>query len=365
MRTPTSDPLPLSRSQIAALARAATRELTWALRAVSNEERAWRARAQRIPSSALREAALSALATKRGHTDGAAMFTILPDRRHPGLLRILVAFEVIWDYLDSAHEGAPTEANGRQLHLALIDALDPDRPLSDWYRHHPDGDDGGYLRSLVEACRTEACRLTSYEQVRPYLVREAWRGQVLALNHIRDPHERDVALKRWALEEFPEETALCWYELSGAASASLVVHALLALAAEPHVTDDQVAIVRAAYWPWVSLATTMLDSWVDAPDDNSNGNHSYIAHYPDGGVAVDRICESIAESAHRVRRLEQGDLHAVIVACMVALYLTRDTARTPPARSTTSVIVDAGGSLTQVLVPILRLWRVRYRQQAL
>ena len=74
----------------------------------------------------------------------------LPRARNRRLLRLLVAYQIIWDFLDSVSErGASAgQANGRQLHLALIDALDPSRPLSDYYLHNPWREDGGYLNAL-------------------------------------------------------------------------------------------------------------------------------------------------------------------------------------------------------------------------
>src|ERR1700722_1108216 len=99
-----SDPLPLSPRQVWALLVAATREVLWGLRAVSREIKIWRARALEIPDSAIREDALSSIDRKRGHTDGAALFWILPPRRDPKLLRLLVTYELIWDFLDCLNE---------------------------------------------------------------------------------------------------------------------------------------------------------------------------------------------------------------------------------------------------------------------
>ena len=89
-----------------------------------------------IPDAPIREDALSSIERKRGHTDGAALFWILPRRRNLELLRLLVAYEMIWDFLDTLNEhGADRgQANGRQLHLALVEAVDPSRSISDYYR---------------------------------------------------------------------------------------------------------------------------------------------------------------------------------------------------------------------------------------
>lgn len=359
------DPLPLSPRQVWALLGAASRELLWGLRAVSREIDGWRGRASSIPDAPLREDALNSIERKRGHTDGAALFWILPRHRDMNLLRLLVAYEITWDFLDSVNERAASEGptNGRQLHRALIEALDPGAPISDYYRYHPWRDDGGYLDELVAACRRGCSALPSYGRVQSLIVREATRAQVLALNHDTDPDGRDAALSAWAAREFSGEQELSWFELSGAASASLTVHAFLALAAEPACSDGDIARTCAAYFPWLSAATTMLDSYVDQAEDELNGDHRYIAHYPSRALAEERVCELVTRSALEARRLRNGHRHAVIASCMVAMYLSKDSARAPEMRASTAGLVRAGGSLTRLLLPILRLWRIAFAQR--
>lgn len=359
------DPLPLSPRQVWALVAAATREIVWGLSAASKEIDAWRARASKIPDAAIRADALSSIDRKRGHTDGAALFWILPARRDLNLLRLLIGYEIIWDFLDSVNErGAHAgTVNGRQLHLALVDALDPGAPISDYYLHHPWHDDGGYLRALVETCRRRCAVLPSYGRVRPYVVREANRAQVLALNHDSDPSKRDQALAAWSGSEFSDERRLAWFELTGAASASLTIHALLALAARPACTDAELDRTAAAYFPWLSATTTMLDSYVDQAEDALNGDHRYIGHYADAAHAAERLSGLLGRSIAEARRLRDGDRHAVIAASMIAMYLSKDSARTPDMRESTAGLIRAGGSLTRLLLPILRVWRIAFAQQ--
>ncbi|HEY2283553.1 MAG TPA: DUF2600 family protein [Solirubrobacteraceae bacterium] len=334
--------------------------------AISEEIRRWRLRALTIPDAPIREDALASIEHKRGHTDGAALFWILPRRRSRVLLRLLVAYEMIWDFLDCVNEhGAECgPENGLQLHLALVEALDPSASISDYYRHHPWRQDGGYLRALVEACRLGCRALPSYPQAQALVTRETTRARVLALNHDLNPACRDASLRQWAELEFGDRQEASWFELSGAASASLTVHVLLALAAEPACTEQELERACAAYFPWLSLVTTMLDSYVDQVEDEANGDHSYIAHYRSPAVAARRVCELIERAAQESRRLRHGSRHAVIVACMIAMYLSRDSARTPAMRATTDRFLEAGGSLTRVLLPSLRLWRVVYAQRS-
>lgn len=358
-----SDPSPLSAAQIRALTRAVIHELTWALPAAGLELHAWRKRASLIPDEPLREDAMTALRTKRGHADGAALFTILAPQRNRALLRALVAYETILDFLDNVSERHPTHQNGQQLHLALVDAVALDRPLADYYRFHPWRDDGGYLEALVAACRDGCRALPSYAVVRALLAREALRARVLGLNHEPDPSKRDQRLRAWAAREFPHERELTWFELTGAASASLVIHVLLALAAKPGLEDAEVKAAYAAHWPWIALATTMLDSYADLADDLASGNHSYVAHYSGEDVMTRRIGLSIANGMRAAVELPYGPRHAVIVASMVALFLSKPSAHALPTRARTRALARQGGSLVRLLLPALRLWRFGFGQR--
>jgi tetraprenyl-beta-curcumene synthase len=356
------DPAPLSSRQIWALCAAATRELLWGLRAVAGEVEHWRARALSAPDAPVREDALGALARKRPHLDGAALFWILPRRRNRRLLRLLVSYEVALEFLDNTNERAAHAgpANGRQLHRALAEALAPDAPISDHYRHHPWKRDGGYLQALVECCRRDCASLPSYALVSELAIREAARCQVLALNHDPDPVRREDALREWARRECPNEVEMRWFELSGAATASLTVHVLLALGAEAASTASVVDGARAVYFPGLSLATTMLDSYVDRSEDAASGGHSYIAHYGGQEIAVARLQALIGRSTHGARCLPNGHRHAVLASSMVAMYLSSDSAREAQSRPATRQLLRAGGSLARLLAPVLRIWRILY-----
>ncbi len=359
--------------------------------AVSREVRDWRRRALAIADAPLRADALDSLAHKRASTDGAALFSTLPRTRNPNLLRLLVAFETMADYLDSASERGVCAgvADGLQLHLALSEALDPRVCLSSYYRHHPWRGDCGYLRALLGACRHCCTLLPSYERVCAPVIRAATFARVLALNHLPDPPARDAALREWVRREirvgrgelawFEPATAasggsmrreirdswgeLAWFESTAAASGWLTVLALLALAAGEEPGEQRIRDTCAAYFPWISLAGTMLDSYADQAEDAAGDEHSYIAHYHCSARGVERVCELVGEAARRAAALPDGDRHAVIVGCMVAMYLSKDSARTPRLRASTRSIAHAGGSLARLLLPVLRMWRVLYAQR--
>jgi cytochrome P450 len=348
--------------QLWALFAAASREVMWGLRAVSCEIRQWRSRAAAIPDPCLRKDALDSLNEKRASADGAALFWILTKRPNRGLLRLLVTYEVMADFLDSTNErGAYAGmANGRRLHVALIDALDPDQGESDHYHYHPWNDDGDYLQTLIQTCRTGCSLLPSYTHICALATRAATNAQVLGINHELDSPRRDAALEDWVKCEFPDGHILSWFELTAAASAWLSIFALLALAAEPTCSGRDMVATYTAYFPWISLTGTMLDSYVDSAEDVTNGDHSYVAHYPSTDAAAQRICELIRRSTQEARALSNDTRHTVIVASMIAMYLSKNSARTPATSPTTRSFIQAGGPLATVLIPILRGWRRIY-----
>lgn len=310
----------------------------------------------------MREDALDALKRKRANIDGAALFWTLSSRRCPELLQLLVAFEVLADYLDCVSERSPDTHNGLQLHRSLSEALDPALPISDHYRYNPRRDDGGYLFALIERCRNTLGSLPSYARVRPFAARAAQFAQVLALNHDPDPTRRDAALAAWAASNFPPGSSLAWFELSASASAWLTVLALLAYGADPHGDTRTAEDICDAYL-WISLAGTMLDSYGDAQEDQASGAHSYIAHYPPGGANA-RVGEILRRATLEASRLPRGERHIVLTSCMAAMYLSKDSTRTKEQVTTTRELAYSAGTLARLLIPVLRGWRTAYGQRS-
>ncbi len=340
--------------------------MLWGLRAVAREVARWRQLAAAIPNDTLRHDALQAIDHKRANIDGAALFWILPRRRNRNLLRLLVAYEILADFLDctSEHGAHAGVANGLRLHSALRDALDPAAPITDYYRYHPWAHDGGYLHRLIATCQRKCELLPSFHVARPFLDHAASLTEVLALNHEPDPSSRDAALAAWARQRFPGQSEVAWFEWCGGASAWLTIFALLALATNPVSKAAEAKEVYDAYLPWVSLTGTMLDSYVDMTDDAANDAHSYITHYPDQELATERVIEIIGRSLQEVNRLHDRHRHLVIVGCMVAMYLSKDSARTPAMRANTAKITRVNGNLGHLLSLVLRAWRILYRQQS-
>lgn len=349
----------LTPAQLGAFCGVAWRELTWTLPNVSDTVERWRERALAIPDPTLRSDALVSLRRERLNLEGAALFTCLPRTRELELLRLTVTYQVALDYLDRISERPSPDpiANGRQLHRALIDALDPAAPASDYYRHHPWRDDGGYLAALVADCQRRCRELPAYARVQPHVIAAARRVDVQMLNHDPDPARRDTALAAFAARVYPSRTDALWFELTAAASSTVSVHALFALAADPATTDDDIRATDDAYSFAVCAASTLLDSLVDRHEDAVSGNHSYVAHYDDARQLRERICAIVAQSREEASALRRGRRHALIAGGIVAMYLSKDDAYRRELRPLVQAILEAAGPIPRLQRPIMRVLR--------
>lgn len=330
---------------------------------VRAELRAWQRRASAIPEPQLREQALATLDGERLSAVGAALFAaITPQRRDPALVRALVAYQVICDYLDTlAEQPSPNPIrNGAQLHRALGDAV-ADGPLADHYRDHAVRDDGGYLAALVAACRESCATLPAYAAVRAAAAREASRNEVQGINHapvaVREP-----ALRTWAAAAQAGDPAATddasWVEVAAASSSSLAVLALIAAAADPATTADTVERVRRAYFPWIASLSSLLDSVSDRERDLDSGDLNFVSQYPTEAVAIARLQEVTARSIAEARRLPRGERHVVLVVGMIAMQVSDSDAWLPRMLPATRAVLRAADAPAMpLLLPLLRRWR--------
>lgn len=323
------------------------------------EIRRWTARAYRIPDAALREQALHKLTHERLNPEAAAFFAVLAPRRHRRVLvRLMVCFQIAYDYLDAINEQPATSSlrNGLQLHRALSDAVSSRAPRADYYLYHPHRDDGGYLLELVCACRDALQTLPSASAIESLLIHAAERcGEAQSRNHAVLV-QGDGQLIDWAAAQRDSGDYL-WWELAAAGISCLALHALFAAAAGA-TTLEEAARIDTAYFPSVCAISALLDSLVDHRDDSAGSNHSFVAHYEDWTLAALRFAAITSEARTLSSVLKHHHRHAVILAGIASFYLSAPQARSEPAQPVASRTLECLGPTS---VPILAVMRLRRR----
>jgi tetraprenyl-beta-curcumene synthase len=318
------------------------------------ELRGWRRRAALIADPALRGAALEAL-NKRANIEGAAAFAaVLPGRRRGKVVRALVAFQAIYNYVDLLAERWSSEPalNARQLHAALLVALEPGAPHRDYYACHRQREDGGYLAEMVDACRSALRALPSGAAVAVPARRSAARIVAFQSLSLGERHE----LERWARAQQATGGDLLWWEAAAAAGSSLVVCALLAAAAAPSLRDGDVAAIEAAYFPWVGALHSLLDSVVDEAEDAATGQLSLVSCYRSAPEAAVRMRWLARQALRAVRALPGGRRHAVLVVAMACSYLSSPEVSALNSLALARAVRDTLGAIA---VPALLVFRIR------
>ena len=284
-----------------------------------------RERADRIPAAALREQALASIDHKAFHVQGGALLaTFMRGESARRYIAIVAAVETIYDYLDNLCDRLPgvTQRAYATLHESLIDALDDRRVPRDYYRDGPQGDDGGYLRSLVDAAREGLRALPNYHAVRDRLVDVArFYAELQVLKH-GPADSRERACDAWYARNRERFPGLAWWEFAAACGSSLPVFALIELASRERLDSHEIDATVKAYFPGVSAIHILLDYFIDQAEDREHGELNFVACYASSAEAVVQVRRLVTTTLERVRTLAGAARHRFLVEAMCVFYLT-------------------------------------------
>ena len=304
---------------------ATARFVTAVIPRAGRELTAIRARAERIPDAALREQALASIDGKAYHGQGGSILaTCMPAAAARRYVAIVAALETIYDYLDNLCDRLPgvTRAAYATLHESLIDALDVRRAPSDYYRDGPAGDDGGYLRSLVDAARAGLRELPNYATVRERLVEIArYYAELQVLKH-GPAGARERNCDAWYARNRERFPGLSWWEFAAACGSSLPVFALIELASRERLDAHEIDTTLSAYFPGVSAVHILLDYFIDQAEDREHGELNFVACYASRADAVRGLRRLVTATLARVRTLAGAARHRFVVEAMCVFYLT-------------------------------------------
>ncbi|HXP99278.1 MAG TPA: DUF2600 family protein, partial [Solirubrobacteraceae bacterium] len=278
---------------------------------VDKQLKRWETRALTIEDPALRTLALQTLVEERFNAQVAATLATLAPREHrQSVIEAIVAYEVMYDYLDGLTEQPTTDPlrDGHNLYRAFTDAIAPhSEPTGDYYRTRP-ANDGGYLEELVDVVRRALAKLPSATTVAHTAQRAAARCTEAQIRAHGVPQLGEDQLEQWARTQ-AQDTPLRWQAfLAGAASSVLTIHALIATAADRHVTPKQAASIDIVYLS-IAVLSTMLDSLIDHERDTLTDNIGYIRYYPDHHLLAKDLTSAARHAIEHATPLPNGTHH--------------------------------------------------------
>lgn len=296
--------------------------ITRTLPAVQRQLKEWRRHAEQIPDDTLRGQALSSLTGKSFHCQGGAVFAAIP--RNDQLLSFIVAYQTLCDYLDNLCDRTGT-VNGEAfygLHQSLLDALDNNRPISDYYKRYPCGDDGGYITRLVQVCRQSlqgAEGLASVEGQARQLVE--WYCALQVAKHL-DPRIREDKLYGWAAAHLDSYPDLYWQEFAAACGSTLALFMLMREAFSSPGDQEACEVLLQSYFPWICGLHILLDYWIDQQEDRRGGDLNFTFYYTGQEEMINRISYLLKTCYRCCKSLPEKEFHEMVIHGLLAMYLS-------------------------------------------
>lgn len=331
---------------------------------VRSELRRWSLRAGAIADEGLREVALGKLRREHFNAEVAAtLATLAPASRRARVIEAIVAFEVLYDYLDGLSElrGASSLQSARRLYEPFVAVFEqPGAHPAPQSGEPIDLDDGGYGRELAETARVALAALPAERAVARAGRRAARRCAEAQIRIHAKPRLGEAQLERWVRDSGAPLDLPGWREyMAGAVASVLVGHALIAAAAEG-ATAQQAEAIDAAYLA-ISALSTMLDSLVDYESDLTTGDPWLLRLYGDRQLLADQLSAVAASAVAQARLLPHAAHHLMTLLGVVAYYTSAPEAREQPARD---IVARLHRELRPLILPtllVMRCWRLAKR----
>jgi len=333
---------------------------------VRRELRCWARRAQAIEDPELRALALEKLRGEGFHAEAAAMLATLAPRRHrKDVVEAIVALELLFDYLDGLTErpsGDPL-GDGELLFKAFSDAVVVPGAGAGKKLELPPRSDDGYLELLSRTVSCALARLPAASAISEVAQRIASLGGQAQTRMHAASRLGTAQVEEWAREE-ADGTGLQWRELlAGAASSVLVLHALIAAAADSHTTGAEAEEIASAYLS-ICVPLTLLDGLVDHDRDMRSveaDRPGYLSFYGNPDELSRALTDATRRAAPRARALRHGPHHAVTLVGVVAYYASAPGARDEPAAPIVARLLAQLRPLISPTLALMRCWRLAKR----
>jgi tetraprenyl-beta-curcumene synthase len=337
---------------------------------VARQLKRWEQLASTIEDQALQTLALQKLAEERFNAEVAAtLATLAPAKHRRTVVEAIVAYEVMYDFLDGLTE-RPTRdplKTGHDLYRAFTDAVGPPASpcgrSSDYFASLPQHD-SGYLPELVDVVQRALAKLPRIDAITQVADHAAARCAEAQIRAHAAPKLGAAQLENWAACE-ARGTPLGWQEfVAGAASSVLAVHALIAAAADKRTTTEDTQEIDSTYLSICALST-MLDSLVDYDRDEQAGQAGYIRYYTDHDLLARDLVGAAHRAVEHASRLRDGAHHVMTLVGVAAYYISAPTASSDFARPVTQQVRRELEPLITPTLAVMRSWRAAKRAREL
>lgn len=291
---------------------------------VDDQLNRWKKTAECIPDTELKTQALASINSKKFHCQGGAVYAAARMEDMHILIPLIVALQTISDYLDNLCDRSTSldPADFRLLHQSMLDAVDPQASVQNYYALREEQEDGGYLHELVRTCQSCICLLPAYKLVQQQ-VRElvGLYGDLQVYKHIH-PAKREEALLAWWKKHQPNYPQLYWNEFAAATGSTLGMFMLFVSACDTGLTEEAARDTRQQYFPYICGLHILLDYFIDQEEDRQGGDLNFCHYYENQTQLQQRLQWMVEQARSAANGLSHANFHRMIVEGLVALYLS-------------------------------------------
>ncbi|PYZ93972.1 tetraprenyl-beta-curcumene synthase [Salipaludibacillus keqinensis] len=310
----------------------------------------WRKKAEEIPNEELRTQALMSIDSKTFHCEGGAIYALLSGDGFREVVRFIVAYQTISDYLDNLCDRSTSldPADFRALHESMPDALTEGAKVRDYYRFRDEKDDGGYLTSLVKTCQECIGHFPSYPAVQQETVKLANLYSDLQVHkHVKE-EERVPRLTTWFDHHKQSVGPMRWYEFSASSGSTLGIFCLASYSAgKQSMTPEEAIEIKKGYFPWVQGLHILMDYFIDQEEDREEGDLNFCFYYKNEEDMLSRMEHFFKEADKSLRPLPDSSFHRLINNGLIAIYLADDKVKKDPAlKKKGKRLIRSGGAST-------------------
>lgn len=306
----------------------------------------WKQRASEIPDPELRKQALASIETKTFHCEGGAILALLAGEKSDEVIRFIVAYQTISDYLDNLCDRSTSldPVDFRSLHESMLHALTPDAEHADYYRYHQEKNDGGYLEALVETCQRILGDISAYDMIASTLHELAGYYCDLQVHKHVAFEERVPRLQSWFEDYKGDLPPMSWYEFSACAGSTLGIFCLVSYASAGSFSSQKTKAVREGYFPWVQGLHILLDYFIDQEEDRRGGDLNFCFYYDSRDKMMARLAHFIEQADQSIARLPDSRFHRMINRGLLGIYLAdKKVRRQKQVRRLAGKIIRRGG----------------------
>lgn len=296
---------------------------------VHGELAKWQEKAKLIPNDELRKQALASIETKTFHCEGGSIYGILAEEKSADVIRFIVAYQTISDYLDNLCDRSTSldPEDFRSLHNAMLDALTPGALPKDYYQYRNEQDDGGYLQALVKTCQEVLSCIPHYENIYECNLELAeYYCDLQVHKHVRK-EDRVPLLEAWFESHRKKLPEMDWFEFSACAGSTLGIFCIVAYARNNGLSLERAKQIKSSYFPWVQGLHIMLDYFIDQEEDRKGGDLNFCFYYENEEQLQKRLEYFATEADKSIRTLPDYHFHYFINKGLLAIYLADEKVR--------------------------------------